>query len=557
MRKPKAKSPDRKPADGPCRGWLKTGSCPRGDECIYPHCTQEEFNAKNKKRPKRRYVGVSPGADNIVASASPGAGGTHLVTNLLLAIDLPLHSALLAATRERKRLRFGGTNFIYIPLDLTCEHPSQYPQSERTLRPLNIDDYTSKRERSFICAVRRGYEWHQHVGASDKERIDNVLRWMPAADDSVWIFPLRDNIDRTTRSDADGCLTTTRAEALSSYADSWDRQIHLGEVPILEPPQPARKAKSNNIDFRAKLLKVLTGSDNLFLPIHRQKTTPTIFIIEQQPNDDSMIEVAAVSRTRRELIALFDVDAEWLIDTGCGKNLVAESFAQNYAEAITKAKTVRFNTATGDTPAVSQVLRLESLHLDGAKLAAYILQSTPSVISIGEGAKYGVSFLWLTGFNPCFIASKPSILPLDVQNDVPYLRVDGLHRSCNEPSDYAHHCGVYIEDGVVYINVPGLQLSVAAAASESNSASSGARLSSSSSGNGSSASKGTKGSVGSDDGSTAASEEGESGEDRESSDGDSNGSAPDLAYSSESDGESYRRDLADDLPRHQHNEISA
>ena len=142
----------------------------------------------------------------------------------------------------------------------------------------------------------------------------------------------------------------------------------------MEPPQPVRKAKRNNIDLRAKLLKVLTGSDIWPMPIRRQKTIPTIDIIEQQPNDDSIIEVAAVSRTRRELIALFNGDAQWLIDTGCGKNLVAELLAQNYAEAITKAKAVRFKTANGDTPAVSQVLRLEYLHPDGAKLAAYILQ---------------------------------------------------------------------------------------------------------------------------------------------------------------------------------------
>ena len=156
----------------------------------------------------------------------------------------------------------------------------------------------------------------------------------------------------------------TRAEVLSSYADSWDRQIHIGEVPILELPQPVRKAKINIIDLRAKLLNVLTGSDNLSLPIHRQKTTPTIDIVEQPLSYDSIVEVAAASRARRELIALFDVDAEWLIDTGCGKNLVAESPAQNYAEAITKAKAVRSKTANGDTAAVSQVLRLESLHLD-------------------------------------------------------------------------------------------------------------------------------------------------------------------------------------------------
>eukprot|EP00974_Lingulodinium_polyedra_P094223 9130304-Lingulodinium_polyedra.AAC.1 len=72
----------------------------------------------------------------------------------------------------------------------------------------------------------------------------------------------------------------------------------------------------------------------------------------------------------------------WIIDSGCGRDLITESDAQQLKRFIRRASGAdHFRTASGLTRAtdVAKLLVKEF----GAEVELYILDSTPNVLSIG------------------------------------------------------------------------------------------------------------------------------------------------------------------------------
>ena len=111
----------------------------------------------------------------------------------------------------------------------------------------------------------------------------------------------------------------------------------------------------------------------------------------------------------------------WLVDTGCGFDLVSREHARALKRWIKRAsKPVQFATANGTTDA-TEVLEL-FIDEFNQEIEPYILESTPDVISVGMRCmKYGFSFIWPSGAPPYFVLPDGRRVYLSVEGDIPYL----------------------------------------------------------------------------------------------------------------------------------------
>ena len=112
----------------------------------------------------------------------------------------------------------------------------------------------------------------------------------------------------------------------------------------------------------------------------------------------------------------------WLVDTGCGHDLVSTANAK-LSKGTSKYldSPVTFQTANGDAPSThSSQIFIEELN---EMIEPYILTDTPSVISVGDRAmNKGYSFVWISGRKPYWITPEGKIITLEVIRDIPYLR---------------------------------------------------------------------------------------------------------------------------------------
>ena len=112
----------------------------------------------------------------------------------------------------------------------------------------------------------------------------------------------------------------------------------------------------------------------------------------------------------------------WLVDTGCGSDLIDKYEIRNLKQFVTRAvKTITFVTANGRTTA-TDVARL-FVEEFGEEIQPYILDSTPAVVSVGlRCMKLGYSFIWPARGLPYFILPNGNLVYLEVIGDIPYLR---------------------------------------------------------------------------------------------------------------------------------------
>ena len=112
----------------------------------------------------------------------------------------------------------------------------------------------------------------------------------------------------------------------------------------------------------------------------------------------------------------------WLVDTGCGSDLIEKYEVRNLKSFVTRAaKPITFVTANGRTSA-NDVARL-FVEEFGHEIRPYILDSTPAVVSVGlRCMKLGYSFIWPARGHPYFILPNGNLVYLEVLGDIPYLR---------------------------------------------------------------------------------------------------------------------------------------
>ncbi len=114
--------------------------------------------------------------------------------------------------------------------------------------------------------------------------------------------------------------------------------------------------------------------------------------------------------------------ALWLMDTGCGHDLINDRMTGDFTvRTLKKSSRIMFSTANG---------RIEShnvVPLYCSELAQlvhpYLLHDTPPVLSIGKRCmEQGFTFHWDPGRNPVMTNPEGMIVELEVEKNIPYLR---------------------------------------------------------------------------------------------------------------------------------------
>ena len=148
-------------------------------------------------------------------------------------------------------------------------------------------------------------------------------------------------------------------------------------------------------------------------------------------------------------VGIFDVVPSWLMDAGCPQDLISEKYSRDFLELVRPAKSIPFRTA-GGTRVADTVLELGGQPIACGHVDAYIMQSTPAVLSIGKRVcDFGYSFVWIHGKLPCLITPERRVVPLDVKMNCPYIMKGGAHETTTEREDVAESTGINIRRGKV------------------------------------------------------------------------------------------------------------
>ena len=111
----------------------------------------------------------------------------------------------------------------------------------------------------------------------------------------------------------------------------------------------------------------------------------------------------------------------WLIDTGCGYDLVSQRAVALMQRFINNAKrTITFLYSNGPT-VTEYVANIHVKELDEG-ITPCILKSTPPVLTVGYGCmEMGYTLIWPSGQSPFFIRPDGMIIHLVVEHYIPYL----------------------------------------------------------------------------------------------------------------------------------------
>ena len=141
-----------------------------------------------------------------------------------------------------------------------------------------------------------------------------------------------------------------------------------------------------------------------------------IFVGEPKRVSKDEENVAASAEGKRDMLDL------WLVDTGCGHDLVSRTNVKLSGGETRRLETaVIFQTANGDTPS-THVAPISFRELNET-IEPYVLKETPSVISVGDRTmNKGCSFVWKAGCNPYLITPDEKVITFEVIRDIPYLR---------------------------------------------------------------------------------------------------------------------------------------
>ena len=183
-----------------------------------------------------------------------------------------------------------------------------------------------------------------------------------------------------------GTFSTTRKDALEHSELVWATYEHTGDSPFVGNYQ-------NIFLAEPKRVKLVDGE-----------------FVDDRGN------TAASAKAR---LGASDL---WLVDTGCGHDLVSANNAKlSKGNRITLENQGTFQTANGDAPSThSSQIFIEELY---EMIEPYILKGTTSVTSVGDRTMdKGCSFLRIAGRNPYWITPEAKVITLEVIGDIPYLR---------------------------------------------------------------------------------------------------------------------------------------
>ena len=173
---------------------------------------------------------------------------------------------------------------------------------------------------------------------------------------------------------------------------------------------------------------------------------------------DVLLRAAAAKTIKvKGLPDIFDVEAQWLMDTGCGHDLLRRELAEAYQRFIVDVDPITFGTAAGPTE-TARALQLTLKACSGphliTKITPYILRDTPSVLTIGARCMdYSFAFIWLPGRTPCLITPAFNIIMLRVIANIPYLDKGYFERSAKATSEQIRDAtGIEYKKGMFQIS---------------------------------------------------------------------------------------------------------
>ena len=118
---------------------------------------------------------------------------------------------------------------------------------------------------------------------------------------------------------------------------------------------------------------------------------------------------------------------KWLMDTGCGHDLIGRAKAKSLGVDIVKDDDkIVFQTAKGSI-SMSDVAKIVVDELDETA-EPHVLDETHTVLSVGRRCmKVGYAFHWMPGKLPFMVTPKQGFVYLQVKDDIPVS--DGKLRS--------------------------------------------------------------------------------------------------------------------------------
>lgn len=126
----------------------------------------------------------------------------------------------------------------------------------------------------------------------------------------------------------------------------------------------------------------------------------------------------AKTRSQREVLTIFDIVEQWLMDIGCGHDFVSYKLVRDNISSLSFAGPVTFGTANGCCETVSLV-ELTSLEPKRNTAIPYVLGSTFSVLPIAKRCvQDGFCLFRITGMIPGLVAFDNEIVLLTVIDDI-------------------------------------------------------------------------------------------------------------------------------------------
>ena len=140
--------------------------------------------------------------------------------------------------------------------------------------------------------------------------------------------------------------------------------------------------------------ELLEGSnrtaESAFYPLKTAKQAHAVFrshfnseLNVGMPYWHSEIHEAAAPAVETSTLSAFDVDKWWIVDTGCRRDFVQKSKAMLFDRHIEAALNVSLDTGAGKVETDQALSCAMNLGDFVAKVRAYLMKNSPSVISVG------------------------------------------------------------------------------------------------------------------------------------------------------------------------------
>ena len=319
------------------------------------------------------------------------------------------HDPTCRVVGRRCRLRF--SNAEYFEQDV-ADGNNFTPTPKMRSRTFDLGEGSSQK----LCKFDRGYDAYRRAlelvdlfGYDKPERgypvwwrsKKQVLAYLPRTDG-------RDQLDQEDLSFAGERVyhtVLTREEAISRFKDDWSSFYHVGK----RIPSPQELGVSPNPE----------EAGGISLPGRLAVSARKVGKERKRHARMNLIHGYASAMVCDE------DDRLWIMDTGCGNDLVPERVVdRTTARIIPNTSSKKLHTANGVVTAPDRVaFRLEELNNQTCK--AIVLNHTPHVLSMGfRCVSLGYDFIWKgsKGETPYFVDDRGKRHDCEVHGYIPYFR---------------------------------------------------------------------------------------------------------------------------------------